>query len=250
MPRVLVLGGVDPSGGAGLAVDARMVHARGGVPMLVPSCLTVQNRRGMRSAEPVDAALLDAMLGAAVDDGAPDAIKLGMLWDGATAATVARAIASIPPPRPPVVVDPVLSVTAGGWNGNAALVDVYVHELLPVTRVVTPNLPELELLANGDPARILEAGCGAVLVTGGHAEGDVVEDVLWTGGEATRFRHPRIPAGELHGTGCALAAALATGLGAGLDLADACDGALAAVERCIRATEPAADGEVRPLVIV
>src|SRR5262245_59272621 len=121
-PRVLVIGGLDPSGGAGITADAHAVAACGGFPLAVASCLTVQNRHGFRRVEPVAPNLLAAMLDAAADDGQLRAIKIGMVATPAVAVALGRWLAARRAEGVPVVVDPVLSATAGGYAVAAALV--------------------------------------------------------------------------------------------------------------------------------
>ena len=248
--RVLAIGGLDPSGGAGITADARMVQARGGMPLSVPTCLTVQNRHGVRAMRSVEPDRLTAMLEAALEDGPVHAAKIGLLADAATARVVAEVLATRLPHPVPIVVDPVLAVSAGGWQGEQDLLDAYRDAWWPRTALVTPNLPELDRLAGGDPQVLLAAGCGAVLVKGGHGTGAQVEDALWWGVERTVFAHPRMDVGEVHGTGCALATAIACELGRGSPVEVACCAAIEVMGRCLAATPRGRGGEAVPLLIV
>jgi hydroxymethylpyrimidine/phosphomethylpyrimidine kinase len=150
----------------------------------------------------------------------------------------------------PVVVDPVLATTAAGWSADTDLVNAYLECLLPLATVATPNLPELErLLPGGDGTGLLGVGCSSVLVKGGHGEGDVIKDVLYTARGRREFAHPRAEVGPVHGTGCALASALAAYLGSGTALEAACESAIDDLQRCLRATPSSADDLPQPLVI-
>jgi hydroxymethylpyrimidine/phosphomethylpyrimidine kinase len=237
-PRVLLLGGLDPSGGAGLTVDATVVALHGGMPLPVAVVLTAQSGQGFVAAEAVPAATWQRALAAVGSDGPFAAIKLGLLADPALAPLLAAALHEPLRAGAPLVLDPVLSATAGGFASPAAL----------VATLVTPNLPELQALADGDPTRLLAAGARAVLVKGGHGDGDHAVDVLWQAGSQQRFVRPRWPVGRVRGTGCTLGSAIAARLARGEDLKTAVAGAgdwLAA----ILATMPpvTAAAPVRPL---
>ena len=238
---------MDPSGGAGLSLDTRVMQDHGGFPMTVAACLTVQNCRGVRSVHPVDRGLVVEMIAAAVEDGPVDAVKVGMLASPDLVVAVADALAFARAAAVPVVVDPVLGTTAGGWDAGAELVVTYRRVLLPNATVVTPNLPELELLSAGEPGALLDLGCRAVLVTGGHAAGDVVEDRLHRAGEELVFRHPRLSVGSVHGTGCALASALASRLASGASVDGAARDAVATVQRYLANTDPGDAGATVPI---
>lgn len=248
-PRVLVIGGLDPAGGAGITADARVAQVLGALALPVATCLTVQNRRGMQSCAPVSRSTLTASLRAAIDDGALHAVKTGLFADAATIAAVAALIGPLFRSGVPVVVDPVLSATAGGWQGAAPLVEALRQQLLPWATIVTPNLPELARLANGD-ALVLRGLGPAVLVKGGHGDAASLVDRLFTAGDDVEFHHPRLERGPVHGTGCALATSLACRLARGESLEAACAGAIAHVQVCLRATPPSVDGLPEPLAIV
>lgn len=248
-PRVLAIGGIDPTGGAGLATDVRMIQARGGLAVAVPACLTVQGRTGLEALEVVSPDLFAAMVGAAIDSGLPSAIKTGLLGDAGVVERVASVLQAPCAAGVPLVVDPVLSVSAGGFAATEAVVEAYLRHLVPLACVVTPNLPEASRLAPEGPESLLSRGCGAVLVTGGHASGDVVEDRLLTSDGEVVLRHPRLAVGVVRGTGCALASALAFGLGHGLEIEDASREAVSALARCLEQTPRSDDDDPAMLVI-
>lgn len=222
--RVLLLGGIDPSGGAGVTTDATVIALHGAQPLPVVVAWTVQDRRAFRACEPVAAASWRKALDAVVADGGVDAVKIGLVADAATAAALAAALSPLRA-RVPFVVDPVLGATAGGYAPAGDVAAAYRDLLLPLATVFTPNLPELDAVCGGDPAHALAAGARAVLVKGGHGDGPFTDDVLWHGGSSVTFRRPRLPCGPVRGTGCALASAIAARLAHGEGVPAACEGA-------------------------
>jgi hydroxymethylpyrimidine/phosphomethylpyrimidine kinase len=220
MPRVLLLGGLDPSGGAGLTLDATVAAWHGAEPLPIAVAWTEQNRRGFRRCEPVPAAWWRAALAAVAADGPFAAVKLGMLGEPATVGAIAAWLRTLPPDTP-IVVDPVLGATTGGFAPGPELGAAYRRELLPLATVFTPNLPELAAIG-GDAAALLTTGARSVLVKGGHGTGADADDVLWQGDGAITFRRPRLPTGPVRGTGCALATAIACRLAVGAEPAAAC----------------------------
>jgi hydroxymethylpyrimidine/phosphomethylpyrimidine kinase len=249
-PRVLVLGGVDPSGGAGITADARALALHGVDALPVATALTVQNRFGFARCDAVAEGAWTAALRAALEDGELHAVKVGLLCDPPQALAVAAALGDLAR-RVPVVVDPVLSATAGGYAAPIALAEVYRRALAPLAAVLTPNLPELAAVLAGEPASaLLRAGCGAVLAKGGHGRGDLLIDTLITARGERTFAHPRLPVGPVHGTGCALASAIAAGLARGAAVAAACADAIGWLQECLRAMGPPdPGGRPRPLTL-
>lgn len=214
-PCVLVLAGLDPSGGAGLLADAEAVRAAGATPLCVATALTVQTRRAARRFVTVDAALIADCVRALLEEEDVRAIKIGMVGS----AENARAIRALLPPGIPAVIDPVLASSSG-----ARLFTGPVQSLLELASgaILTPNIPEAVELLGGGPAdaqALLRKGPRAVLLKGGHLPGPPV-DVLATPEGTEEFTAPRIAA-RARGTGCRLASAIAAGLARGRPLRDA-----------------------------
>ncbi|HMC33273.1 MAG TPA: hydroxymethylpyrimidine/phosphomethylpyrimidine kinase [Myxococcales bacterium] len=213
-PAVLVLAGLDPSGGAGLLADAETLRAMGARPLCVATALTVQTTRAARRFQPVDPSLIADAIRALLEEEDVRAIKVGMVGDAANA----RAIRALLPAGIPAVVDPVLAASSG-----VPLFSGPPRELLELARgaILTPNVAEAEALLGGsaDAGKLLERGPLAVLLKGGHLAGEPV-DVLATASGIEQFAAPRIPA-EARGTGCRLASAIAAGLARGDPLRDA-----------------------------
>ena len=221
MRRVLLLGGLDPCGGAGITADATVVAVHGAQPLPIAIALTVQNRHGFRRLDVVPAATWRLALDAAFADGDVHAVKVGLLGSTAAVATVAASLLPLRG-RVPIIVDPVLSATAGGFDPPAALAAAYRSHLLPLATVLTPNRPEAQAIYDARPEIALATGCAFVLEKGGHGTGACVEDRLfWASGEQC-YRRSRLVVGPVHGTGCAFASALATWLAQGLDVPSAC----------------------------
>jgi hydroxymethylpyrimidine/phosphomethylpyrimidine kinase len=220
-PRVLLLGGLDPSGGAGITLDATVAALHGACPLPIAVTWTVQNRRGFQRADAVPTAQWREALVAVVDDGPIAAIKVGMLAAAGAVVAIAEALRPFAD-RVPIVIDPVLGATAGGLAANAELASAYRQQLLPLATLLTPNLPELNAIGCPTGAAALAAGAGSVLVKGGHAEGECCDDVLWQRDAVSTFSRPRLAVGRVRGTGCALGTAIACRLGAGSSLPIAC----------------------------
>ena len=227
-PAVLILAGLDPSGGAGLLADAEAVRAAGGRPLCVATALTVQTHARARAFQPCAPAFLLESARALLEEEDVRAVKIGMLGTPQMARAIGDLLAEFA--DLPAVLDPVVAASSGallfkGTPGDARLA---VVGLWP-RALVTPNLPEACLLLGLPPpgpeagaeeqetlARaLLEAGAKACVVKGGHAHGAEAVDVLATqrGGVIThgRLAGPRL-AGTARGTGCRFASALATGL--------------------------------------
>ena len=227
-PRVLVVAGLDPAGGAGLVADLEAVAAAGARGWAVAAALTAQGRRGARGFEPVSEVMLLAQIDALLDGDRPRAVKTGMLGTAALARVLASRLAAPPLRRVPLVVDPVLAASSGARlfdPGGLSVGEAYLP-ILTRAWLATPNLPELALLTGDDvstdaaavrAARRLPAR--AVLVKGGHREGAPV-DLLVQDGRVTRFGGRRRP-GTARGTGCRLTSAIAAFLAGGVTLEDA-----------------------------
>jgi hydroxymethylpyrimidine/phosphomethylpyrimidine kinase len=229
---VLVIAGVDSSGGAGLMRDLQAIGDLGGVALCAVTALTVQTDQELRAVHVVPPRLLRAQIAAALDTRRVGAIKIGML---ATRATVAAVLASLPPrARVPLVLDPVLASSSGGRLIDAAGERLLRRALLPRATLLTPNIPEAAALlesplAHSDADLLAQAralcrlGPAAVLLKGGHGTGPQAVDLLVTAsGAVQRLSAPRLRATR-RGTGCALAAAIAAGLAANLSLRSACE---------------------------
>ena len=229
-PCALTVAGSDSGGNAGIQADLRAFHAYGLHGCTVFTALTAQNPRGVKSVHAVPPAFVADQLDAVFEMYAVKALKTGMLATADVIGTVAAKLAAHP--RVKKVIDPVMVATSGAKLLADDAVAVLAERLLPLATVITPNVPEAEVLL-GDAietaadlrlaARTLarKFRC-AVLVKGGHAAGGAAEDVLYDGRRIRVFSCPRIARPvSTHGTGCTLAAAIAAGLACGAALAGA-----------------------------
>lgn len=230
-PIVLTIAGSDPSGGAGLQADLKTFTALGVYGASVVTALTAQNTLGVSGIHKVPADFVRAQFQSVTSDLQVAAIKTGMLGDAETVATVAGLLRTV---HWPIVVDPVMVATSGDVLLEPGAIDAIRAKLVPLARVITPNLPEAARLLETTLAHsenevtaqaraLLELGCRAVLIKGGHGLGDEAIDVLVEGPSVYHFARPRIATRNTHGTGCTLAAAVASGLAQGIDLSDAVD---------------------------
>ena len=248
-PVVLSIAGLDPSGGAGIVADIKTISALGCFPAAAITSITFQNTTGVFGAEHQTAATLRAQVEPIVQDLNVAAAKTGMLPTAEIVAEVARLFAEQNLPAP--VVDPVMVATSGDVLIDEEAIQILKTKLFPLARVVTPNIPEAEKLAGfwiqteTDMRRAAEAiqslGAGAVLVKGGHRPvktGEAV-DVLLSENGFVEFRSEYIDAGEVHGSGCTLSAAIAAGLGKGMTLEEAIEAAKRYVTDAIRALQSA-----------
>jgi len=239
-PVALTVAGSDSGGGAGIQADLKTMDATGAFAASVVTAVTAQNTRGVESTHvlPVDdiAAQYDAVTG----DFDVRAAKTGMLATAEVVERVARWTREAPFP---VVVDPVMVAASGDRLLSEDAEDAY-EELVAAATLVTPNTAEAAVLTGIDPGtpdeqaaageRLLEMGAGAALVTGGHAGGETVHDVLVTPQGTTTHAGPRVATDATHGSGCTLSAAVAARLATGADLPEAVEGAVEFVRRAVR----------------
>ncbi|MBF0190093.1 MAG: bifunctional hydroxymethylpyrimidine kinase/phosphomethylpyrimidine kinase [Magnetococcales bacterium] len=229
MARVLIVAGSDPVAGAGIQADLKVVTAWGVYGMTAITAITVQDTGSVFRVAPLPAELVIAQMRACLEDIGADCIKLGMLATGEITRAVAGLLAAYP--DIPLVADPVLAGTGGGILLEPGGLESYQKELLPRVTLLTPNLPEAAALTGRSvttmdqmqaAARQLRGmGAGAVLLKGGHLDGEMASDWLETGTERRLFQDRRLPGPGFHGTGCTLASAIAAGLAKGLSVVEA-----------------------------
>lgn len=227
-PVALTIAGSDSGGGAGIQADLRSFAAFGVHGTTAITAVTAQNTRAVTAIQMQPVACIRAQIDAVFDDFPVAAIKTGMLGTARVVRTVADALETRR--HVPLVVDPVLVATSGAALGRDGLVAAMRRHLLPRAHLVTPNVPEAEQLIGARirtrddllaaALRLREAGARAVLLKGGHLHGRDVHDVLVDAAGVNWYSHRRV-AGEAHGTGCTLAAAIAAGLARGETLRDA-----------------------------
>jgi hydroxymethylpyrimidine/phosphomethylpyrimidine kinase len=237
MQTVLSIAGFDPSGGAGVLADIKTFAAFGSFGIAVITSLTAQNTQGVYGAYEQTAEIVRAQLAPLIADFQIAAVKIGMLPTHAIVETIAEMIEQHRLPN--VVIDPVLCSSSGYELINEAALEALRNRLLPLARVVTPNLAEAARLADMDvndlqsmqrAARRIHTLCraqannssapGAVLVKGGHLA-DEATDILDDGSEVQIFRAPKLNTSHTHGTGCTLSSAIAALLARGVTVPEA-----------------------------
>ena len=238
---VLTIAGSDSGGGAGIQADLKTFAAHGVHGLSAIAALTAQHTRGVTAVHVPPAAFLRAQIDACFDDFRIGAVKLGMLSNAEIIGVVADALEQHRPSS--IVVDPVMVATSGARLLEADALDALRTRLIPLATILTPNIPEAELLlghaidaARADAALIElhDLGARATLLKGGHLPASAtMVDRFYDGRQATEFVHDRLDA-EGHGTGCTLAAAIAANLCAGMSLPAACEAATDYVHGALR----------------
>ncbi len=248
-PRLLTIAGSDSGGGAGVQADLKTFAAHGAHGMSAITAVTAQNTREVTAVAELAPEVVTAQIDAVFDDIGVDAVKIGML----SSARLVRAVAGCLERHRPrhVVLDPVMVAKSGDALLRDDAVKALQEELLPLASLVTPNLPEAARLS-GLPvgsedqrlaaARRIGTRGRAVLIKGGHGEGDEVVDLLVASDVVRRFAHPRLVSTSTHGTGCTLSSAIAARLASGEELAAAVGGAIDYLRGAIEAAFPLGGG--------
>lgn len=241
--KCLSIAGFDGSGGAGLQADLKTFSALGCYGMTVLTALPVQNTMGVRSCYEIPLQAIQQQLEAIFDDIVPDSIKIGMLFKQDIVELVAnflkeRAI------NIPIVLDPVMVAKSGDYLLLPEAINALKTHIIPLTTIITPNLPEAEALINttGDmqtlAKQLLDLGSQAVLLKGGHQTGQESNDLyLDKNGQTLWLSSPRIDSKNTHGTGCTLSAAIASYLALGKPLTEACGLAKHYLSRALKAAQ-------------
>ena len=242
MKQVLTIAGSDSGGGAGVQADIKSIQANGGYAMTVITSITAQNSREITRAYDLPSDLIEAQLGAIFSDFEVSAVKTGMLSTSSIVQTVARMLCEFEAQN--IVIDPVMISKSNFLLLKTDAIDSLKTNLIPLAKLITPNLYEAELLAERkietleDAKRAAEIihnyGCRAVLVKGGHLPGDRSTDVLYNDGNFTLFDEARIETKNTHGTGCTYSAAIAARLAQGLSIVEAIGTAKEYITNAIR----------------
>ena len=242
MKTALSIAGSDSSGGAGIQADIKTMTMNGVYAMSAITALTAQNTTGVRAIQEVSPAFLKAQIDAVFEDIFPDAVKIGMVASSDLIKVIAERLRFYEPGN--IVVDPVMVATSGSSLMKTDAVKTLCQELLPLAMVVTPNIPEAQILAEQeitDENDMLAAakaigdryGC-AVLLKGGHSVSDA-NDLLYVDDEFLWFYGKRIHNPNTHGTGCTLSSAIAANLAKGYGLEAAVERAKAYISGALAA---------------
>ena len=238
--RILIVAGSDSGGGAGLQADIKTVTALGGFAMTAVTALTVQNTHGVKDIMDVSPHFVAAQMIAVLSDLGADAIKTGMLARTEVIESIAPLLDEF---LNPAVIDPVMVASSGDRLLTEQAVSAMQSLMLPQAALVTPNMPEAEILTNRSietlddmkhaADRLMTDGAQAALIKGGHGNEAVVTDLLAEQSGFTVFENSRLDSKNTHGTGCTLASSIATGLGQGMALVAAVERGLGYVRRAI-----------------
>ncbi len=225
MKTALSIAGSDSCGGAGIQADIKTMTLNGVYAMSAVTALTAQNTTGVSAILEADADFLEKEINAVFEDIFPDAVKIGMVSSSALIEVIAQRLQFYQAKN--IVVDPVMVATSGARLINDSAINTLKEKLLPIADIITPNIPEAEVLSgmkisdknDMEKAAVLigeKFGC-AVLVKGGHSISDA-DDILYFNRKITRFNGKRIDNPNTHGTGCTLSSAIAANLAKGYSL--------------------------------
>ena len=234
IPVALSIAGSDSSAGAGIQADLKTFSALGVYGLTAVTCIVAEVPGKVSRIEPVSARIVREQIEVLVKNFPIGAIKTGLLCSAEIISAVAKAIRSMhrnSASRVPVVIDPVIVATSGDLLLELAAIETYEKELFPLASLITPNLNEAERLLGTEikdrqamrrAGKKLERKFGtAILVKGGHLEGDAALDLLFVGGKVVEFSAPFVRGVATHGTGCTYSAAISAGLASGLALEEA-----------------------------
>ena len=225
MKTALSIAGSDSCGGAGIQADIKTMTLNGVYAMSAVTALTAQNTTGVSAILEADADFLEKEINAVFEDIFPDAVKIGMVSSSALIEVIAQRLKFYQAEN--IVVDPVMAATSGARLINDSAINTLKEKLLPIADVITPNIPETEVLSgmkisDKDDMEKAAVSIGekfkcAVLVKGGHSINDA-DDILYSNGKITYFKGKRIDNPNTHGTGCTLSSAIAANLAKGYSL--------------------------------
>lgn len=244
-PVVLSIAGSDSSGGAGIQADIKTFAALGVYGATAITAITAQNTLGVHALHPIPPQMVHDQIVATMDDLAPSVVKIGMLANVAIVDAVAEALSSY---STPIILDPVIVSTSGHRLLSAEAEKSIIRRLLPMTELLTPNIPEMEALADMPIATLDEKmraaeqlfryGAKAILLKGGHEQGDAKCDILFNqtaaGIQSTTFTSETIDTRNTHGTGCTLSSAIAAYVARGCNISEAIFNAKEFVTEAIR----------------
>ncbi len=236
LPAVLTIAGSDSSGGAGVQADVKTIAAHGLFAECAITAITAQNTCSVRSIQNIDPAVVADQIDMVFEDIRPAAVKIGMVSSPAIIEKIAERLKRWEAQN--IVVDPVMVATSGARLIDAGAQEALTLQLFPLATLITPNIPEAELLAGApikdeksqeQAARLLvqQYGC-ATLVKGGHRVNEASDVLAYETNDelqTTWFTHPRVDNPNTHGTGCTLSSAIACGLAQNLSLVDAVEAA-------------------------
>ena len=240
--KVLIIAGSDSSGGAGIQADIKTVTALGSYAMTAITAVTVQNTTGVKSIIPIKPKEISNQIEFTAKDIKPNAIKIGMLHSAKVISAVMKSLKKIDIKK--IVLDPVMVAKGGTKLINNEAIDEIKKKLMKKILLITPNIPEAELLTNtkinslNDMIKagqlLINLGAKNVLIKGGHLKSNEINDILLNKKIIKIFKNKKYKSKNTHGTGCTLSSAIATNLSCGKDLIKSCEQGIKYVNEAIK----------------
>ena len=240
--KILIIAGSDSSGGAGIQADIKTVTALGSYAMTAITAVTIQNTTGIKSIVPIDPKEISNQIEFTSKDIRPDAIKIGMLHSTGVIKSVIRSLDLIKINK--IILDPVMVAKGGARLIDDKAVELLKNKLIKKVSIITPNIPEAEILTNTKiktkedmifaASKLINLGAKNVFIKGGHLDSKEVHDIFVTKKEIMVIKNRRITTNNTHGTGCTLSSAISTFFACGKTLKKSCELATKYVNNSIR----------------
>ena len=240
--KILIIAGSDSSGGAGIQADIKTITALGSYAMTAITAVTIQNTTGVKSIVPIDPKEISNQIEFTSNDIKPDAIKIGMLHSTKVIKSVICSLDLIRIKK--IILDPVMVAKGGAKLIDDKAVKLLKNELIKKVSLITPNIPEAEILTDIKiktkedmifaASKIIEMGAKNVFIKGGHLNSKVVQDIFVNKNEIMVIKNKRITTSNTHGTGCTLSSAISTFFACGKTLKKSCELATKYVNNSIR----------------
>ena len=240
--KILIIAGSDSSGGAGIQADIKTVTALGSYAMTAITAVTIQNTTGIKSIVPIDPKEISNQIEFTSKDIRPDAIKIGMLHSTGVIKSVIRSLDLIKSNK--IILDPVMVAKGGARLIDDKAVELLKNKLIKKVSIITPNIPEVEILTNTKiktkedmifaASKLINLGAKNVFIKGGHLDSKEVHDIFVTKKEIMVIKNRRITTSNTHGTGCTLSSAISTFFACGKTLKKSCELATKYVNNSIR----------------
>ena len=240
--KILIIAGSDSSGGAGIQADIKTVTALGGYAMSAITAITAQNTTGVNSVVPVPIKDIEKQILFTCKDIKPDVIKIGMLYSDKVISSVIKALNIIKVRK--IILDPVMVAKSGTKLINQSAIESLKNRLIKKTYLITPNIPEAEVLTNKKiksteemidaASTLLNLGAKNILLKGGHQNSYLVKDIFLNKTEIKVFKNKKIQTKNTHGTGCTLSSAVATFLSCGKPIKKSCELGIKYVNQAIK----------------
>ncbi len=240
--KILIIAGSDSSGGAGIQADIKTVTALGGYAMSAITAITAQNTTGVNSLIPVPRKDIEKQILFTCKDIKPDVIKIGMLYSDKVISSVIKALNIIKVKK--IILDPVMVAKSGTKLINQSAIESLKNKLIKKTYLITPNIPEAEVLTNKKirstkemidaASTLLNLGAKNILLKGGHQNSYLIKDIFLNKTEIKVFKNKKIQTKNTHGTGCTLSSAVATFLSCGKPIKKSCELGIKYVNQAIK----------------